>query len=534
MSIFLIAIFGGCDLNEVDFDNLKTPKITNLIAIPIGEIEYGVRELIDELNLDSTVIQEDSATTLLSLVYTDTFSYTSQDDLINIDDITNSAAIGLQETPVSPVTVPVPINETFNFSYSGTEQEQIDSVTYNSGQLTLTVTSNIDPTISFDLTISNTTDPNGSAVVFTGAVSNSTFTDSRDLTGYTTSLSIQGQQSTFQVIFNGNADVLAGQSIAPTDSIRFSLTYQNQTFSILYGNFGVDTVDIAQQTIDIDFFEELTGSDAIEFKDPQLNINLRNNIGIPLGIIFNEAFSVRDDQGNFSDTTFIEGPGVSNPQVFGSPTTAEVGQTIESTISLNRNNSNLNVLFANAPNQLVFNASAISNPSGTDQQNFYRPGQSMIEGDIEFRIPLEVKLTDLQTERDFPLGNPNFDVADSVSLRIVTLNLLPFSADLRIQFVDENDMVIYELPEKLVLQTAFLNADLLATEKRPFAANIPLNAEGIEALNTGDRINLVVTLNTPKTLNSQEIFPAILARYSLTVKISAVGKMNVEFQELSG
>ena len=64
-------------------------------------------------------------------------------------------------------------------------------------------------------------------------------------------------------------DVAAGQSISAGDVVAFTLIYQNQVFEILYGDFGRDTVEIGNQTINVDFFADLEGVDAIQFQDPQ-------------------------------------------------------------------------------------------------------------------------------------------------------------------------------------------------------------------------------------------------------------------------
>ena len=86
--LYIFILIGlACDVNQVEFDNLKEPTISGLVAIPIGEISYTVRDLFDELKDTSLVLEEDPETTFLSLVYTDTFSYSSSNDLIDIGDI---------------------------------------------------------------------------------------------------------------------------------------------------------------------------------------------------------------------------------------------------------------------------------------------------------------------------------------------------------------------------------------------------------------------------------------------------------------
>ena len=52
--------------------------------------------------------------------------------------------------------------------------------------------------------------------------------------------------------------------------------------------------------------------------------------------------------------------------------------------------------------------------------------------------------------------------------------------------------------------------------------------EALNAFQDSSILTLVLTLNTPETLNSQEIFVDILAQYRLEMKVSLVVKLNVD------
>ena len=44
-----MLIQSGCDVNQLEFDNINTPRVESLIALPIGEFNYGLDELVGEL-----------------------------------------------------------------------------------------------------------------------------------------------------------------------------------------------------------------------------------------------------------------------------------------------------------------------------------------------------------------------------------------------------------------------------------------------------------------------------------------------------
>jgi hypothetical protein len=149
-----------------------------------------------------------------------------------------------------------------------------------------------------------------------------------------------------------------------------------------------------------------------------------------------------------------------------------------------------------------------------------------IDAVIEMRLPMEMKLTNLTREISFNVNNLDVEGTDSVTLRLVTLNLLPFSTLMDVSFVGAADTAIYTLDQQLVMATPFIGINSEANEAEPNVADLPLSSEGLDALMQATRIDVTLTLNTPTTLNSREIFPRWLSRYNLTVKLSTLVKLD--------
>jgi hypothetical protein len=525
-----LMIFGsGCDYDQIQFDDINVPRINSLVAVPIGELTYTAIEVMQEVSDSSTVfdIDEDS---LLSLIYTDQFSYIAGDDVVSVGDISNNATIALPTAPSSNEIQTIPFSEIFTFLYPATDGELLDSLVYSEGIMTFTVTSVLNPIIDYTATIINTIGPNGQAVTFNGQVANSSQTQTQDLSNHSTFLTTQGIENTFQVRFDGNINLAPGQSILLGDQLSFELSYTNQQFSILFGDFGQDTLQVGNQILEVDFFRTLGGEDAIEFRNPQINISIDHNIGVPLGISFSDVTASRADMS--ADPVALSGTGVRNPQLLNTPTTSQIGETLNTLVGIDGTNSNLGTLFGSAPDQINLDLKAILNPPGSDQRNFFVPGDSELNGTVEVKLPLQIKMDELQRDFEVELGNIEFDDADSISIRIVSLNLLPFSIDMDFQILDENDSVLYEVNDIEALAPPFLNSiDQRAYQAQANIQEIPLSPEGIEALNNGTKINLASRLNSPKSLTSRQIFPGIYADYDLTIKVSALAKLNVEFPE---
>ena len=186
-------------------------------------------------------------------------------------------------------------------------------------------------------------------------------------------------------------------------------------------------------------------------------------------------------------------------------------------------------MLANSPSRLVFEVTAISNFYDATASNFVQPDNE-IDGLIEVEIPLELSLKNYQQSFAFNLnGGLDTQDVDSAFLRIVTLNELPFSGSLSMVIQDSADAPIYSIPDVLVFAAPFINVNGFVIDPSGASADVSLPPEAIDALANGDRIEMTVTLNTPVSQTSRDIFVKILADYTLDIKIGLGGRYNYEF-----
>ncbi len=528
MKKFVFMLFGwmlilsGCDVNQLEFDNIETPRIKSLMAIPIGEFNYTLDELVSELQDSSLNLEEDPETLLYSLVYDSEVSYSANDtDFINIGNVTNDFSIPIPQTPAVVGDQTVRIDTTLILPYPANDGDALDSLIYATGTLDLLINSTL-ASASHVFTITDTRNAAGQSISFQGSsYPSSDFGYS--LANHSTSLERVDGENLYRVRLEIDVNLATGESIPSGQFMSVSMSYSNQTFQSLFGNFGQDTIQFGESSFPVDFFESLGGAGAVAFRNPQINMTFNNSAGVPIGVLYDDVYSV-GDAGNL----YLAGAATNAPQLIGTPGLDQIGESITSTISLNGTNSNLNELFGNTPTELVFNLSGVSNPSDPDAINFFVPGEGDIQGDIEIRLPMEMKLTDLTRVFSFDLANGlKLKGTDSVTMRIVTLNLLPFSTLLDIYFFDNRGDTLFQVPQSLVMATPFINIDFVANEAEPNVADIPLSQEGIDALRDTRRIDCVVTLNTPESVTSRDIYPKWLSRYDLTVKLSTLIKLDL-------
>lgn len=519
---FLTIVALSCNISDLDFDNIEGPTLDGEMALPIGHAHYTIRELLDKIEDKELELLEDSIS-LLHLIYRDTAEFGAGNEIINFDNIINSAQIQLPETPPSPGSQVIPVNMEFTFSYPADKSEEINSIFYKTGTLTLNLNSGLTYDITYQLTIQDTRhETTDVPVTFTGSLAaNSTASDSLELADYKTELLLQNGLNTFNVEISMNILLDAGESINAGDAVTFELAYKKQAFDLLYGKFGQDTLQIGDTMLDMKFFANLGAG--MEFGSPQITFNFLSSFGLPLGIFFDGLYGVSGSD-QFADTIYLRGPITSAHQTLQGA--AQPGESINTTIALNNSNSTIQDLLAQSPNTLGFNLKALSNPDDLLAQNFVLDS-SKINTVIEMLMPLEVSLNDLTREIGFKLGDGlEFDDADSIAIRIVSENGLPFNASLQLYIEGEGDTVLYTVADKLVLETPFIDQNGIVTQSRKFVSDIPISKEGINALNQGTRMVLILTLNTPQNTGNNKAYIKVLADYAIDLKVAAFGKFN--------
>ncbi|MEP1096672.1 MAG: hypothetical protein ABJG78_16265 [Cyclobacteriaceae bacterium] len=530
---FLVILFAGCNSNELDFDNIQLPTANGTFNFPLGTAAYTIRDLIlnQEDSLLDFQVDEDS---LITLLYFEEIAYNSDTDFIQIQDISKSSSVdltGIGGPIAGPGTVPSvpPLTQNYNFAFEPDDPSDVlDSLFYASGEVTVNVTSDIEGALDYSFTLNNFVRKDNETPLAisgtlngTGASTTSTPTPT-DLSEYKAILS--GTGNMFTTDFTGTITLGAGDTFIGDESLTFDITFANQTFSIIYGKFGRDTVQVGNETLNIEFFREM-GEEGIIFGNPTMRFFFENSFGIPIGVDFSGLFG---DDGLGGTQTFLSGNIVDNIPVIASGDINNPGPSVRDTIEINSGNSSIVDLLATSPGRLGFNVAAISNPEDTTAINFITT-TNQITSKIEIEIPLEVKLENLEQSINLSLGD-GFDTSDldSAELRIVTRNEFPFSGILAIDIQDADSTSLFMVTDNFVLEAPFINIDGLVTDANGRTEDIPLSPAGVEALSTGSHIVMTVTLNTPGSLNSRDIFVKILADYRLEISLGVKGTINVD------
>ncbi|MEQ9466744.1 MAG: hypothetical protein RLN88_04990 [Ekhidna sp.] len=529
------SLLVSCNIDELEFDNVEVQPINGVFSFPLGQSTYVLRDLILKQTGDSISFQEDS-TSLLTLLYYDTITYAAQDDFVQIDDIVESNTVTVIPPFVGPTPPgnPVMFSESFSAPYDPVDGEQLDSIFYENGDLTIVTTSGLAAGIVMDytFTIANTINiGTGNPVSLSGSITGSNNeTLSQSLVNHKTLLTDASGDNRFDILLSMEVTLDPGENLTGAESISFELTYGNQTFNLIYGKFGRDTVQVGDQSIELDFFSQ-AAREGITFGNPSLTFDFRNSFGIPVAVDFS---GLNGDDGNGGNQIFLTGQVVNSPPIvagsgINTPAPGTPGETVQTIVEIDRSNSNLGNILASAPDRLVFNVAGISNPNDLTAENYVQP-TSQITAYVAMEVPMEIQLENYQESGRFSLGDGiDLDNVDSAFVRVVTLNELPFSgiATLDIQAADSSSL--YLITDNLVINAPFININGEVTDPNGATVDIPLPPEAVEALANASHIAITLTLNTPASQTSREIYVKVLADYELLLKVGIGGKFNLEW-----
>ncbi|MEO9871404.1 hypothetical protein [Ekhidna sp.] len=526
--IYIIAfstIINGCDFSDIELDKVQGPTIDNTFAVNIGNIKYTVDELVESLE-DETLEVVEGDDLFLSFVYRDTSLFDDIDEFVKISDVFNEDSFAPFDTDIPPsgsasiVAIPT---ESFEFEFNPDKGEQIDSTFFKGGTLQYVLTSDFDVQIDYVFTLNDIRELNDDPIVFVRTLAAGASSDSQ-------SLPLDGLKNVSRRvdsvnIFNVTLDLVfhipAGKSIGASDEIKIELEFLESEFSAIFGNFGTDPVEVQRDSIEISAFDEFNEGGLV-FNDPSITIDFVNAFGVELGVSLDGIKSVDSNESEI----ILSGEVIDNLQFVEAPDETQLGQTIASTLTIDKLNSNVDELLNSTPQKIIFDVTATPNPPGSDNLNNYLFDSSYLEIRTSIEIPLDFRMNGFSKDFDLSIAGSDLEDADSLTINIQVLNEIPFDGVLDLSFKDSEGNELYRLAEiGLIESPETFSGDRIAEPMMSTSA-IKLDSEGIEAfLLTSD---IVATMNIFTIGNESGDFVKIFSDYKLEIFLTAEGKVSVD------
>ena len=449
LPIIIIFLFSRCMHDEYDFSKLDDEiEITAGVLSPVAYGSLTLEDIISEF--DSTSVISTDADGLLMITYEDSLFSFIADDMLNIP-----AQDFIEFFIQSDFTIPpgwgtgdtIRLNRTKQFPFSFTNNEQLDSMILDEGDMVFDITSQFQHEGKIIITCPNirlNNVPFEQTILIDDPSGNFTYNTPFSIDGYTIYLNDStGTDEKFIPVDFYVELINSGAGISSTDSINVTATLENMDFDVIFGYIGDYELLSQIGDVDISFFQN-TFDGYIRFENPQINFNITNSFGVPA------AVSISRFTGFKSSTDSIEmdfDPGFS-PFGYAYPSLTDyINSDIfkDTTISINGENSNVSDFLSFMPSRLEYSISAQSNPvlSGfdIDSANFVSD-DSKIDVDFEFVLPLWFKADSFALEDTIDLDLTNIeddaDFIEKVNIMLEVSNGLPLDIDFQLYFLDEN------------------------------------------------------------------------------------------------
>ncbi|MFA6400940.1 MAG: hypothetical protein WCX31_04845 [Salinivirgaceae bacterium] len=396
-------------------------------AGPVANIHFGAKDLLEKI--DSTSFFQIDEEGLIHFRYDTAFS-AEWEDLIKFDDLTLSVNYDIKPAKAA---VPVVFTDTIVANLDPTQQ--FDSLTIEEALLSLSIVVPTGFTGTWDIEFPEILIATGEAAKFSGNL-NVNHSSSIDLTGGKMLFLNENGKSFFTIITTVNVTNMNGNP-ANTD-LGVTVTMGNLLPKTMFGYFGEIDVFKQQQELQIDFFQNMNISDAIQFKDIKLEVSVDNYFGIPLGLFFDSLLFTNELSGESVDVAFNSG---ANSIEIAPATYSDPVIPSHDTLMVNSTNSNLIDGINIGPTKIYAEVTGKVNPNGNEGQNFVNT-DTKIEGGISIDIPFWFKSslyerTDI-IDFDFAkmLDSTEIDYLDSVNLFFVFTNGFPFNIKAQVYFVN--------------------------------------------------------------------------------------------------
>jgi hypothetical protein len=304
------------------------------------------------------------------------------------------------------------------------------------------------------------------------------------------------------------------------DSISFSFTLTDLSFTLVQGYFGEKTINLNNTTIssDIDLLSNISGT--ITLTNPKMNIIVTNSIGVPSNLdleVKNHA-----DDGNIYDL---------DAQTVVVPYPATPGETVQNSIPLTNANSNMSSFLSHIPKDLEFSADMFINPYGFIDYSNFVTDQGKAKIGIEFDLPLELKVNNLtfQDTAAFELNKEGFDKVESAQMYLFIKNGFPFYLNLELTVFDSITNIQYDHFYSGLIHSAEVNTQGRVIHPAQSFTTFDLDHNRIDNILKSNKLIVIAVMNTT---HNGSVPVKMYTDYKIDIKLSAKATGNLTGYDL--
>lgn len=518
-------LLSSCNFEDLSLDKVRNPELSPNLAIYLGEATYTIDELLEDIQAEGLTVTTDEQE-VIHFIYEQEVNFDDTGELISIGSVSNTAQYTVDTpTPPLPFEQTVPFEQTFDFEFSAGDGERIDSIFFSSGRLEYEMVSTFPASIDYDWVIINTKDiSNDEDLAQSGFLNytGSQVTDSysRSLVGLKVIIEQIGGLNQFNVELEGDFTLPAGEGLETGQSMDFELAYIDPGISSIFGNFGNQVVEMESVDFELSGFEEYSGV-GLTFTEPSISLVVNSSFGIEMLLNFDNITAIYDDASQVSLTNTIP----ESERLIRAPEV--VGESRESVITINSENSNLSELLTGLPSQVQFAVSAEANPAVSTLTSNFLTDSSNIDIRAVVDIPLTVRMDGFEVDFEFELsGLEEVKEADSLALQMIITNEIPLEGTIRLEMLDEFGESLGIIGEPLIMLSPEVDANGRSLAPAVSNTGINLSSDEIASLLNANMIRAIVGISTFGA--SENIGVSILSTYEIKIELGLASQLVLE------
>ena len=221
-----------------------------------------------------------------------------------------------------------------------------------------------------------------------------------------------------------------------SDFVKLDIDPANITIDYVDGYMGQKTWTVDVDDVDFDALAEL--GKGLTLTNPKMSIIVKNSFGIP--ILLELSLIAKDNKGASVD---MQPP----TMLFGYPTIAQAGTTVNSKFDIDKSNSKIVEALGLPPTKFAISGKAYLNKDGFKGYNDFVSSKSSMSLSFEANMPLSIIAQDFSIRDTAELKETlkGLDVFEYLELKIKTTNGFPLEGALDLYFADANGNILDSL-----------------------------------------------------------------------------------------
>lgn len=505
LSIFfvsLLALLPACVDKDFDLSNIDSSMEFNPnMAITIGSTTITIDSLFNKFDSLGNIQQDQSG--MFYLVYEQQLgSYRGEDKLpIPSGQLDKSFDLALLPTDKFNASGVASNSTPDNFKIVFQTEQVIDSFIVKSGTINLTAINNYPYNGQLIVQLPDAVKDGKIFSDTFGLVANNTtpIFHPRSLQGYKLKFSNPTTNESslairmILILNNGPANGNVGLG-----SVNLTESLSDLHYSTMYGYIGKDTLVNSNSSFDLSFLNRDMANN-IEFKDPKLELFIKNSYGAPLEFNFNNMQVVSQNDPTPENVTFT--PASESKKTINQPPTER--DVTDTSIVFSNTNTNLFSLIQKSPKALNFNISALANANNNTKSNFMHD-TSYVDASMRMTIPIYFKSMGFGTVDTFDFSpisgqDSNKVQIDELLFRVEVTNGMPVDFDLQLYFTDDNYTKLdslFKSSNLRLVNAAKVGDNGEVTESTKSVSTIRCNREQLDALENTTKILAKINMQT--------------------------------------